>query len=187
MSYWSVSCCFCSSAGLDCITPCAHGLVAASRAYWVSIYLANTWWMAVTNDHVLPRSAHVFPKVKCISVVWWFSQGGSQEPQDRAIGKAAREVIQGAGGPELGGTAWQGSCTSSQMLFHSSSWAQWTHNLRNWQGQGLRESPASSITACVRVQCGGNPGRKLLHCLGDTFLSSFSLQKNFSIIICFAT
>ena len=102
MSYWSVSYCFCSSAGLDCITPCAHGLVAASRAYWVSIYLANTWWMAVTNDHVLPRSAHVFPKVKCISVVWWFSQGGSQEPQDGTIGKAAREVTQGAGWPRAG-------------------------------------------------------------------------------------
>ena len=142
-----MSYCFCSSAGLDCITPCAHGLGAASRAYWVSIYLANTWWMAVTNDYVLPRSTHVFPKVKCISVIWWFSQGASQEPQDRTIGKATREVNQGAGWPQAGRHRMAGL-----LHFLTNARSQQFLNSVNTQPQELAV-PATLREPCILCNC----------------------------------
>lgn len=121
---------------LDCITPCAHGWSAVSRAYWVSIYLANTWW---TAGQWSCTCEHMFPKVKCISVVWWFSQGEVREPQDRTIEKLHVKLSR-----EQVALSWRhrmaGLCTSSQMLFHSSSWTQWTHNLRNWQPGTLQRA-----------------------------------------------
>lgn len=105
------------------------------------------------------------------------SKGRNQEParqDNRKSWKLSRRQI----GPEPGGAETQDLVL---LYFLTNSLSQQFMTLVNTQPwnlvvQALWEGSGSSVAACVRVKCGGNRRRKLLHCPWDRFLSSFPLR-----------